>query len=161
MTPRWSNERAALLKELSVTALSLRQLADRMTRLLGIRHTRDAVRGQLRQLGITRQKGRQTENKPAPERREPVVQTQAKEPSAPKVPSAAGESLIVKAPPETCRPVRYRACQYPLGEPSRKAFRLCGDPAMPGKPYCKLPEVIDENDALVARRNRHRRSNAR
>ena len=37
-------------------------------------------------------------------------------------------------PPKPRRPPT--ACQWPLGEPGSKGFRLCGDPAADGYPYC-------------------------
>lgn len=36
-----------------------------------------------------------------------------------------------KAPP-------VHKCQWPLGEPGTKAFRLCGDPARNNRPYCSV-----------------------
>ncbi len=28
------------------------------------------------------------------------------------------------------------ACQWPIGDPRKPDFRFCGEPALPGKPYC-------------------------
>lgn len=41
--------------------------------------------------------------------------------------------------PEPPKPKRRpSACQWPLGEPGSKGFRLCGDPAADGYPYCAI-----------------------
>ena len=40
-------------------------------------------------------------------------------------------------PPPAPLPTRLRGtCQWPIGEPGNKAFRLCGEEAEVGKPYC-------------------------
>jgi GcrA cell cycle regulator len=40
------------------------------------------------------------------------------------------------APVQTVAPRRTRECQWPIGEPGNKMFRLCCDTALNGKPYC-------------------------
>ena len=42
--------------------------------------------------------------------------------------------LVHPAAPATAR--RAGACQWPIGEPGRAGFHLCGDEPAPSKPYC-------------------------
>ena len=49
---------------------------------------------------------------------------------------------------------RISSCCWPLGDPGTPAFRFCGDPTMPAKPYC------DEHAALAYVRVRDRREDA-
>ena len=75
-------------------------------------------------------------------------------PAAPRPPTAP--SQVVEAAPITlpspsptptpepppARPVspvtarRTSTCQWPIGEPGKAGFHLCGDEPVPGKPYC-------------------------
>jgi GcrA cell cycle regulator len=41
-----------------------------------------------------------------------------------------------KPPPVVRPPPPPPTCSWPLGEPGRIGFRFCGEPSVPGKPYC-------------------------
>ena len=43
-------------------------------------------------------------------------------------------SPVQPAPPATAR--RAGTCQWPIGEPGRIGFHLCGDESVAGRPYC-------------------------
>ena len=50
-------------------------------------------------------------------------------------PTPAPEPLPVRPmPPPVFR--QANGCQWPIGEPGKAGFHLCGDDAAPGKPYC-------------------------
>ena len=134
-TTRWPDERVALLTGLaSDSGLSLREIGRRMTERLGIPHTKDMVRWKLHELGIERPVKQRAERAPAPG---PTSQPQVKDLSPPKDRWAPGYLSALKAPPDPCRAIHHRSCQYPLGEPGGADFRLCSDPVMLGKPYCE------------------------
>ena len=64
-------------------------------------------------------------------------------PPAPKValkPRPALEVVPKPEPKPQPKPVRRRAggpsCLWPIGDPGDPAFHFCGEPSVPGKPYC-------------------------
>lgn len=56
----------------------------------------------------------------------PVTSRPAPPPAAPAPPAAMAVP----------RPSPVRSCCWPEGEPGTPAFRFCGDPTSPGRPYC-------------------------
>jgi GcrA cell cycle regulator len=64
-------------------------------------------------------------------------------PPAPKAvlnPRPALEVVPKPAPKPAFRPARRHAggpsCLWPIGDPGQPDFHFCGEPSMPGKPYC-------------------------
>ncbi len=51
------------------------------------------------------------------------------------IPPAIPPVATPQRPPE--KTLRSSACQWPSGQPGRPGFRLCGEPALLGKPYCE------------------------
>jgi GcrA cell cycle regulator len=63
--------------------------------------------------------------------------------------------VALRAVPSQPRPAgRISSCCWPLGEPGTVAFRFCGDPTVPAKPYC------DEHVAIAYVKVRDRREDA-
>ena len=120
-TKRWSDERVAVLTDLAAKNLTMSAIGRQMTERFGIPHTKDMVREKMGRLGLSRRQIQEDAREPTPE---PVAQ-----PQGPKF-------SILKVPSETCWPTRYGGCQFPIGEPRHRDFRLCGDPVPPGRPYC-------------------------
>jgi GcrA cell cycle regulator len=145
-TNRWSDERVAVLTDLAAKNLTMSEIGRQMTERFDTPHTKDMVREKMGRLGLSRRQIQEEASRPTSE---PVTQPQ-------------GRALLnLKVAPETCWPIRYRTCQYPIGEPGRSTFRLCGDPAMPGKPYCeehgkrcfvRLRDGAHEDPAAMRRR---------
>jgi GcrA cell cycle regulator len=52
------------------------------------------------------------------------------------VPFCHQKPMAPPAKAQTVAPRRTRECQWPIGEPGSKMFRLCCDNALNGKPYC-------------------------
>ena len=72
--------------------------------------------------------------KPAPRITPPVLALPNHLPTV-LLPAPAPEPpLVHPAAPATAR--RAGTCQWPIGEPGRAGFHLCGDEPVPSKPYC-------------------------
>ncbi len=79
--------------------------------------------------------------RPAPKR----IARAARNVRRPGEPSSPSPAPLSPAPPPTVparRPGAYpadlsSACQWPIGEPGRPGFHFCGDPWVPGRPYCE------------------------
>lgn len=61
--------------------------------------------------------------------------------TAPRAPQAARPVIVRMAPvapppPPVLRLSSRNTCQFPIGDPRKPGFRLCGQRAVLGKPYC-------------------------
>ena len=72
--------------------------------------------------------------KPASRITAPVLAVPSFLPTAPLPAPAPEPPLVHPASPATAG--RAGTCQWPIGEPGRAGFHLCGDEPVPGKPYC-------------------------
>jgi GcrA cell cycle regulator len=111
--------------------------------------------------------------RPSPIRRDGAVQparpARAK-PALPSLPSAVAPlrapvlvaraaPVVRPAPVPPSAPVRIgpvRACCWPFGEPRTKAFRFCGDPALPGRSYCDDHQAASTGRGTASERAAHR-----
>ena len=114
----WSEAKIQRLTALVAEGLTCRQIATKFRAEFGTTHGKDVIKTKIRQLGL----------------RQKVAEPEPVEPAEPPV----RELSILKVPDMPCRPLKvlYRQCQFPIGEPRRRDFRLCGDPVPPGRPYC-------------------------
>lgn len=116
-TPAWSMEADKALARLWREAVPSRDIAE----LLG--RTKNAVLGRVHRLKL------EARASPLPDGF--VREGKPKPPKAPKVPRPPKKPpLILWAPP----PGPVAKCQWPSGE--RKAYRFCGEPTLPARPYC-------------------------
>jgi len=150
----WNEETIGRIRTLWAEGLSTAEIGRRM----GI--TKNAVVGKAHRLNLPA--------RPSPIRRTPgdkpprrSVPRRVVGPTLPAL-QAAPRGAVMARPPVTLRPVpvqprpvgRVSACCWPLGEPGTPEFHFCGDPTVPGKPYC------DDHAALAYVRVRDRREDA-
>jgi len=122
----WSKERLKELEVLWKKGTPISQIGD----LLGV--SRNAVAGKASRLGL-------------PKRESPISKS--------KTPSKSRKAAKKKAPPIIPEqvvevenlPLRLElrdlkwsrnTCSFPSGDPKHSGFSLCGEPVVPGKPYC-------------------------
>ena len=132
----WTEERVAELMRLWEAGRS----ASEIGRLLGV--SKNSVVGKAHRMKL---KARPSPIKRggAPQVRRPAAAAMPKAvtqpPAAPRQPQARPT-----APPPVQRPARPVArahgkgpsCLWPIGDPGDQDFHFCGEPAVPGKPYC-------------------------
>lgn len=138
----WTEERVAELMRLWEAGRS----ASEIGRLLGV--SKNSVVGKAHRMKL---KARPSPIKrgASPQVRRPAV-TSVPKPAAqaPAAPKPAQERPAASAPASRsarpARPARPAArshgqgpsCLWPIGDPGDQDFHFCGEPAIPGKPYC-------------------------
>lgn len=132
----WTDERVAELMRLWEAGRS----ASEIGRLLGV--SKNSVVGKAHRMKL---KARPSPIKrgTSPQVRRPAVASMpkpvAQAPSAPK--QAPARPAAAAPAPRPARRVARSAgkgpsCLWPIGDPGDQDFHFCGEPAVPGKPYC-------------------------
>lgn len=133
----WSDAENQMLRALWTQGHSAAEIGRRMGR------SKNSIVGRAHRLDL--------DERPSPIRRKPGSYLKPP-PSVPRVVGPTLPPLVSYVPPTPMpRPVmtvppppppavfRRRpsiSCCWPIGEPGTKAFRFCGDPSVPGRPYC-------------------------
>ena len=132
----WTEERVAELMRLWEAGRS----ASEIGRLLGV--SKNSVVGKAHRMKL---KARPSPIKrgATPQVRRPAVAAAPKQVAQPAaVARQVQERSVAPAPsPRPSRPVarangKGPACLWPIGDPGDQDFHFCGEPAVPGKPYC-------------------------
>jgi GcrA cell cycle regulator len=142
--------------------------AEQIARLLGEGVSRSAVLGKLHRLGLARHSAspgrRLTPARPARAKRVTPVPRCAIDASRPTDRSAADGAGPLKTPSAFDRPGRrtiltvgFAECRWPLGDPLRPGFTLCGCPAVRGafcgdhaaRAYRRAPDSLARLMALA------------
>ena len=152
----WNEETIARIRALWAEGLSTAEIGRRM----GI--TKNAVVGKAHRLNLPARPSpirRVPGEKPAARRAAPKRAVGPTLPALDSVPRSQAASprpaVVLRPVPAQPRPAgRVSSCCWPLGEPGTPAFRFCGDPTMPAKPYC------EEHVALAYVKVRDRREDA-
>ena len=113
----WTEERLAQLRSLWDEGLSISQIGD----ALGV--SRNAIAGKAHRMGL-------------PKRPSPISKTasETKKKVKPK-PQAEPVNLPLRLELRKLQWSRSRCC-WPTGDPKLSGFSFCGEPVVPGKPYC-------------------------
>jgi GcrA cell cycle regulator len=161
----WSAEDDAMLTRLWADPANS---TARMGEMMGHR-SKNSIVGRAHRIGLPA--------RPSPIRRDGAVQparSARTQPALPPLPSAvapprtsvlaiplvARAAPVVRPAPVTLSaPARIgpvRACCWPFGEPRTKAFRFCGDPALPGRSYCDDHQAASTGRGTASERAAHR-----
>jgi len=113
----WTEERLEQLRKLWDEGLSISQIGD----ALGV--SRNAIAGKAHRMGL-------------PKRPSPISKsaTEVKKPAKAK-PPAEPVNLPLRLELRKLSWSRSKCC-WPTGDPKKTGFSFCGDPIVPGKPYC-------------------------
>jgi GcrA cell cycle regulator len=117
----WPEEKIQYFRELVESDRSQREISRRLWKRFGVSHGDDTIRRKIREYGII---ARLSQPEVGAEERVAISPAQDRDLSD------------LKVHTEVCRPARYASCQFPIGEPRRDGFRLCGNPVPLGRPYC-------------------------
>lgn len=129
----WTEERVAELMRLWEAGRS----ASEIGRLLGV--SKNSVVGKAHRMKL--------KARPSPIKRGATPQVRRAAAPAPKPvaqPAAVARQAQAKSVAPAPRPARPAArangkgpaCLWPIGDPGDQDFHFCGEPAVPGKPYC-------------------------
>ena len=110
----WTDGRIEKLKELWAQGLSISQIGES----LGV--SRNAIAGKAHRMGL-------------PKRPSPISRTKVEKPKV--VMPEDAENLPLRLELRQLEWSRSKCC-WPTGDPKKNGFVFCGDPIVPGKPYC-------------------------
>jgi GcrA cell cycle regulator len=110
----WTDERLEKLKELWAQGLSISQIGA----ALGV--SRNAIAGKAHRVGL-------------PKRPSPISRPKVEKPKVDM--AAVTENLPLRLELRQLEWSRSKCC-WPTGDPKKNGFVFCGDPVVPGKPYC-------------------------
>jgi hypothetical protein len=68
----------------------------------------------------------------------PINQSAASRPSSIGALGIVMSAKSVKKKQKTVATLEARDCRWPFGDPREEGFHFCGEPQLPGKPYCAL-----------------------
>ena len=110
----WTDERLEELKKLWATGLSISQIGE----ALGV--SRNAIAGKAHRMGL-------------PKRPSPISKPKAEKPKVQQV--VEEQDLPLRLELRQLVWSRSKCC-WPTGDPKKNGFLFCGEPVVPGKPYC-------------------------
>lgn len=116
----WTDERVEILKKLWAKETPAAEIAE----VLGT--TRNAVIGKAHRLGLSAKKSAAADKKNASGEGKNTSASRSKTKESP--PKRKGKTGLLDLTERTCR--------FPIGHPDKKGFHFCGEPPLPGKPYC-------------------------
>ena len=142
----WTDERIDRLKQLWTEGHSASQIAAMLGEV-----TRNAVIGKVHRLGLSGRGAphRERRSRPSAPRRAPSVIRRQAGPSELIPVNAVTQTLVVEAAPQPVAPPRPMGkpatiftltdstCHWPVGDPGSEEFYFCGQPTVPGLPYCE------------------------
>jgi GcrA cell cycle regulator len=110
----WTDERLEKLKELWTQGLSISQIGE----ALGV--SRNAIAGKAHRMCL-------------PKRPSPISRPKVEKPKVDML--EVTENLPLRLELRQLEWSRSKCC-WPTGDPKKNGFVFCGDPVVPGKPYC-------------------------
>ncbi|WP_193370216.1 GcrA family cell cycle regulator [Pelagibius marinus] len=132
----WTEERVAELMRLWEAGRS----ASEIGRLLGV--SKNSVVGKAHRMKLKARPSPIKRGATPQVRRSAVAAMPKPTTQAPAAPKQVQERTAAPAPaPRPSRPVarsngKGPSCLWPIGDPGDQDFHFCGEPAVPGKPYC-------------------------
>lgn len=131
----WTDERVAELMRLWEAGRS----ASEIGRLLGV--SKNSVVGKAHRMKLKARPSPIKRGASPQPRRPAAASPKPASPAQPKQAQAQARPAAPAPAPRPSRPVartngKGPSCLWPIGDPGDEDFHFCGEPAVPGKPYC-------------------------